>query len=102
MNEQDFEYPEDYQSPESGQEKSDGNTQEKEKEQQEVKKSKKDESKSSQQRPPNKGNGDATLDEKEKAAMKWLNEGNALQPLLDDPPQTRQHKGVLYELANRL
>lgn len=100
MSDQDFEYPDDYQSPDAKQEKDNGNTQEKEKEQQEVKKSEKKEGKSSQRQPDQQKA--AALDEKERAAMKWLNEGNALQPLLDDPPSVYRHKSVLYDLANRL
>lgn len=114
MSDQDFEYPDDYQSPDNKQENSDSEVAEKlqnavetaksfindDDAQEEEKESEEEESASSQRKPDQQKA--AALDGKERAAMKWLNEGNALQPLLDDPPSTYRHKSVLYDLANRL
>lgn len=95
----DTKYPEDYQSPDEpkpdNKDNKNGNPQEQKEEEKEIREN----DKSSPKR--NAKGQSLELDETEKAALRWLNEEHAMQPLLDESPTVRKHKAALYNLALR-
>lgn len=104
--ENEMDYPEDYSSPDKPKQdddkgQDDGNSQKREEKEEEKTSKDLKSSKNDNPKQNNPKRASLELDEQEREAMRWLNEGEAMRPLIDESPYVRKYKQALYDLAKR-